>query len=91
RMKSSLSQEKIETFQSQYNKWIMVSITNSGTTIPENLQDKIFTPFFTTKPLGEGIGLGLYTCKKIVHEHNGALFFKSAEKTTEFNVILPVG
>jgi len=45
--------------------------------------------FFTTKSLGEGIGLGLYTCKKIVHEHGGALFFRSGDGITEFVVVLP--
>ncbi len=69
--------------------WIVVSITDSGLGIPIELQDKVFTPFFTTKSLGEGIGLGLYTCKKIVHEHGGALFFRSGEGTTEFVVVLP--
>ena len=66
-----------------------MSITDSGVGIPVELQEKVFTPFFTTKALGEGIGLGLYTCKKIVHEHGGALFFKSEENTTEFVVVLP--
>jgi signal transduction histidine kinase len=69
--------------------WILVSITDSGTGISPELQDKVFTPFFTTKSLGEGIGLGLYTSKKIIHEHGGALFFKSEEGRTEFVVVLP--
>jgi signal transduction histidine kinase len=70
--------------------WALVSITDTGEGIPQNLQKKIFTPFFTTKPLGEGIGLGLYTCKKIVHEHGGVLFFKSETGNTEFVVALPL-
>jgi signal transduction histidine kinase len=77
-------------FQKDSGKsWILVSITDSGTGIPLELQNKVFTPFFTTKSLGEGIGLGLYTCKKIVHEHGGALFFRSGEGITEFVVVLP--
>ena len=69
--------------------WILVRITDSGVGIPDELQDKVFTPFFTTMSTGEGIGLGLYTCKKIVHEHGGALFFKSGGGSTEFVVVLP--
>jgi signal transduction histidine kinase len=72
------------------SEWILVSITDSGTGIMDDLQQKVFTPFFTTKSLGEGIGLGLYVCKKIVHDHGGALFFKSEEGTTEFVVVLPI-
>jgi len=69
--------------------WVFISIMDSGIGIPIDLQEKVFTPFFTTKSLGEGIGLGLYTCKKIVHEHGGALFFRSGEGITEFVVVLP--
>jgi signal transduction histidine kinase len=68
--------------------WVIISIMDSGIGIPKDLQEKVFNPFFTTKSLGEGIGLGLYTCKKIVHEHGGALFFKSEENTTEFVIVL---
>ncbi len=85
---SSLIEESL--FQKDQKKgWIVVSITDSGSGIPIELQEKVFTPFFTTKSLGEGIGLGLYTCKKIVHEHRGALFFRSGEGRTEFVVVLP--
>jgi signal transduction histidine kinase len=72
------------------SEWILVSITDSGTGIADDLQPKVFTPFFTTKSLGEGIGLGLYVCKKIVHEHGGAMFFRSGEGSTEFVVVLPM-
>jgi len=68
--------------------WVIISIMDSGIGIPKDLQEKVFNPFFTTKSLGEGIGLGLYTCKKIVHEHGGALFFKSEENITEFVIVL---
>ena len=71
-------------------EWIVVSITDSGTGIADDLQQKVFTPFFTTKSLGEGSGLGLYVCKKIVHEHGGALFFRSGEGSTELLVVLPM-
>jgi signal transduction histidine kinase len=85
---SSIVEESI--FQKENGKgWVVVSITDSGVGIPSELQEKVFTPFFTTKALGEGIGLGLYTCKKIVHEHGGSLFFKSEGSSTEFKVVLP--
>jgi two-component system, NtrC family, sensor kinase len=86
---TSLSKEDL-AIKTKEKNWALVSITDSGEGIPQNLQKKIFTPFFTTKPLGEGIGLGLYTCKKIVHEHGGVLFFKSETGSTEFVVALPL-
>jgi signal transduction histidine kinase len=86
---SSIVEESI--FGKDFGKgWVMVSITDSGSGIPIELQEKVFTPFFTTKSLGEGIGLGLYTCKKIVHEHRGVMFFKSGEGITEFVIVLPL-
>ena len=86
---SSIVEESL--FQREDVKsWIVVSITDSGVGIPDELQEKIFTPFFTTKSTGEGIGLGLYTCKKIIHEHGGSLFFRSGGGSTEFVVVLVV-
>ena len=86
---SSIVEDSI--FQARdVSEWVVVSITDSGTEIMDDLQQKVFTPFFTTKSLGEGIGLGLYVCKKIVHDHGGALFFRSGEGSTEFVVVLPM-
>ena len=72
-------------------KSILVSFRDTGVGISEDLQSKIFSPFFTTKPLGEGIGLGLYVSSKIVHSHNGMIYFKSRPGETEFIVRLPLG
>jgi|GEM_PF-2859567 len=69
---------------------LLIHIIDSGMGIPDEQQDKIFTPFFTTKPLGEGIGLGLFVCKKIVQEHQGILFFQSNPGRTQFSILLPI-
>ena len=88
-MKSSLLLEE-EISQSSIQSWIVFSITDSGEGINPINQDKIFTPFFTTKALGEGIGLGLYVSRKIVHDHGGRIYFESREERTEFIVALPL-
>ena len=88
-MKSSLLLEE-EASHSLYQSWIVFSITDSGEGINPINQDKIFTPFFTTKALGEGIGLGLYVSRKIVHDHGGRIYFESREGRTEFIVALPL-
>jgi signal transduction histidine kinase len=89
-LKSMHSSALVEEIDSSQNSWILVSFIDSGHGIPEIQQSKIFTPFFTTKALGEGIGLGLYVSKKIVHEHGGRIYFSSREGRTEFVVLLPV-
>ena len=74
----------------QVNSWIQVQIADSGSGIPEDIQAKIFQPFFTTKPPGEGSGLGLDIVKKIVEKHRGTISFQSVPGNTTFTVQLPM-
>ena len=74
----------------QKNEHVIVAITDSGKGIPEEIRDKIFNPFFTTKPPGEGSGLGLDIVKKIVKKHDGEIYFESAPGKTTFFVSLPM-
>jgi two-component system NtrC family sensor kinase len=60
------------------NGVVEISISDNGTGIPENLVDKIFQPFFTTKPTGEGTGLGLSLSYDIIKAHRGELEVKTA-------------
>lgn len=69
---------------------IQVSITDSGTGIPLEFHSKIFQAFFTTKPPGEGSGLGLDIVRKIVEKHRGQITFQSRPGQTTFTVILPI-
>jgi signal transduction histidine kinase len=59
------------------NNIILVSIKDEGCGIPLTNQNKIFTPFFTTKPVGSGIGLGLATTYGIIKAHKGKITFES--------------
>jgi len=70
--------------------WLAVSIIDSGPGIPEDIKEKIFTPFFTTKVAGEGTGLGLDICRKIVERHGGSIGFESRPGRTAFTVRLPL-
>lgn len=65
---------------------------DNGNGIPEAIRDKIFQPFFTTKPTGQGTGLGLSLAYDIVTKgHGGTLKIESTEGIgTEFSIILPV-
>ncbi|MBT3260200.1 MAG: GHKL domain-containing protein, partial [Deltaproteobacteria bacterium] len=70
---------------------IRVSVSDTGTGIPEEIRGKIFQPFYTTKAAGEGSGLGLDIVSKIVKKHNGTIDFESEIGTgTTFTVSLPV-
>jgi two-component system NtrC family sensor kinase len=70
---------------------VAVRVKDNGTGIPEAVKAKIFQPFFTTKPTGDGTGLGLSLAHDIiVKTHGGTLTVKSQEgEGTEFNVTLP--
>ncbi len=70
-------------------EFICVSIKDDGHGIPENMQSRIFDPFFTTKSEGEGTGLGLDICRKIIEEHEGRIEFTSRPGETVFSVYLP--
>lgn len=71
---------------------LLIAVKDNGTGIPEAIKDKIFQPFFTTKPTGQGTGLGLSLSYDIVKAHGGELEVESAEgKGTTFIVKLPIG
>ncbi|MFB0908004.1 MAG: ATP-binding protein, partial [Spirosomataceae bacterium] len=73
-----------------YKNHIEVSIKDNGAGIPENIKDKIFQPFFTTKETGKGTGLGLSLAYDIVKAHGGEVKVNSIENEgTEFIITLP--
>jgi two-component system NtrC family sensor kinase len=70
--------KKINSSSDSYRTDIKVADNNNG--IPQNIVDKIFQPFFTTKPTGEGTGLGLSLAYDIItKEHDGTLKVESKE------------
>ena len=67
-----------------------ISITDSGCGIPQEKMEKIFEPFYTTKPAGKGTGLGLQNVKAIVNKYQGDLKVESqVGKGTTFLIELP--
>lgn len=70
---------------------VQVEFYDRGTGIPEDIRDKIMSPFFTTKPGSEGTGLGLSISHGIVSDHKGTIRIESAEGSyTRVTTILPV-
>lgn len=72
------------------DSWVVVEIQDNGRGIPQEIQSKIFSPFFTTKPVGKGTGLGLNTSYNIVQKHAGEIKVYSRPGRTCFEVRLPV-
>jgi signal transduction histidine kinase len=70
---------------------LIVSIADSGGGIPRDALDRIFEPFFSTRPVGEGTGLGLALCQRIVLRHHGRISVNSDEGAgTRFRIALPL-
>jgi len=71
---------------------VLISVKDNGDGIPQKILDKVFQPFFTTKPTGEGTGLGLSMSYEIVTKaHGGELKINTKEgEGTEFTIHLPV-
>ena len=70
---------------------IEISVKDNGNGIPQKVLDKIFQPFFTTKPTGQGTGLGLSLSYDIVKAHGGEIKVEAKEyEGSEFIIILPI-
>ncbi len=64
-------------------------VTDSGRGIPAPVAEKLFTPFFTTKPVGKGTGIGLSVSKSLIESHEGTLTLDDSSKNTRFVIRLP--
>jgi PAS domain S-box-containing protein len=82
---------KITVTSRREGNQVVIGVTDTGTGIPEEIQDRIFDPFFTTKEVGRGTGQGLSIAYSAVEKHGGSLAFETeVGKGTTFLVRLPV-
>jgi signal transduction histidine kinase len=70
--------------------FIRFTVEDSGGGVPKDVQDKMFVPFFTTKPVGKGTGLGLSVSFGILRDHDGAIRYRDGSQGAVFSFILPV-
>lgn len=73
------------------NDKVEIKVSDNGNGIPQNIVDKIFQPFFTTKPTGQGTGLGLSLSYDIIKAHGGEIKLESKNgEGSEFIIELPI-
>ena len=89
--KVDLSKSDVENYAgARPGMFVCLSVSDTGTGIPEAIRAKIFDPFFTTKEVGKGTGLGLSTVASIVRDHKGILKLVSeVGRGTEFKIYFP--
>lgn len=69
---------------------ILLQVSNNGPSIPPDILENLFTPFFTTKPVGQGFGLGLFLAYNVMKAHGGQLSVKNIEpQGVEFTLSFP--
>lgn len=81
----------LEIKTSHFENSLKVEITDTGTGISEEVKSRIYEPFFTTKGVGKGSGLGLDAVRRIVeNRHKGAVYLESKPGKTTFKICLPI-
>ncbi len=91
RIQNSEFKPKVEVSTQIKGDKIEISISDNGPGIPDAIKDKIFQPFFTTKPTGQGTGLGLSLSYDIVKAHGGEITVESKEgEGSTFIILLPI-
>lgn len=79
---------KLRAFRENGNYTVLVSDTGPG--VPQKIREKIFEPFFTTKREGNGVGLGLATCKDLLSSRGGSIRLLPSEQGATFEVTVPI-
>lgn len=79
---------KLETSLEDHH--LLITISNSGPTIPAEFRTKIFNPFFSSKSSGHGIGMGLSIASKVIHQHQGSICLDQATPYNRFIIKLPL-
>ncbi|MBR9860537.1 GHKL domain-containing protein [bacterium] len=91
RHSSDISKAEIDVSSILEDDCIVIKVRDNGNGIPENIQSKVFEPFYTSKPVGKGTGLGLSISYAIIEDHNGVINFESKEgEGSLFRIELPI-
>ncbi|GAB4463530.1 MAG: hypothetical protein OHK0037_16290 [Elainellaceae cyanobacterium] len=87
----SYQPELVITIQPESERRVLLCIQDNGIGISQEHQGRLFEPFFSTKPAGKGLGLGLVTTRRIIEEqHRGRLVYTAKDDSTTFSIHLPI-
>ncbi len=87
---NGLFEPRVDVITKKIGDIVELTVKDNGTGIPQKVLDKIFQPFFTTKPTGQGTGLGLSLSYDIIKAHGGELKVETKEgEGAEFIIQLP--
>jgi signal transduction histidine kinase len=81
---------RVEVRTNREDQRVIVRIIDNGSGIPPQIRERIFDPFFSTKPVGQGTGLGLDIARRLVRHNDGEISVESEPGRTEFRVSLPM-
>ncbi len=81
---------RVDVTASRERQRVVVRVVDNGTGIPADIRERIFEPLFTTKPVGQGTGLGLDIVRRLVRKNDGEIEVESRPGRTEFRVSLPL-
>lgn len=87
---ANLEKKWIKIIAEQENDFLKISIIDSGKIISKEIENKMFHPFFTSKEVGQNMGLGLTTCRGILESHGGKIKYNDKKDNTCFEVFLPI-
>ena len=80
----------VQVFAAHEGGHVIVRIVDDGPGIPADVRERIFDPFFSTKPMGQGTGLGLDIVRRLIRHNEGTIQVNSVPGRTEFRVELPI-
>lgn len=86
----NLPEKWIQIEATKDNHWLIIDFIDSGKGIPDEIVNKIFQPFFTTKDIGKGTGLGLSLIYGIIKNHDGDIEYREHSGNTSFRIRLPL-
>ncbi len=78
---------EVEKIDQDEERWCYIRVKDNGNGVPEEIRDRIFTPFVTTKPAGAGLGLPI--CYKIIKRYDGDINYIRKEGWSVFEIQLP--
>lgn len=87
----NLNEKWVKMDVTALNGFLTIRVTDSGSGITPQVAERMLDPFFTTKEVGKGQGLGLSVSKGIIENHEGTLTYDSFSKNTSFVINLPIG